>query len=409
MAAPSPQKPARKKSGMKPIFILLILIIVIYGFLSVTFYLAWRDRQDVFHDVTVELGTKSLTLQDFMTEKAMPSRVGFLSDPSVIDIGHVGQTQILLRHGTQQHSVTLTVQDTVPPVADIAAEWEVDVSDGLPVAGSLVRNVVDESEVRVFYDQRPAISQDYSPVEATVIVEDQGGNQLRGSCTFSFTGWLQESITVEAGTELTPEMVLKDPERGVAFLDISRLEEISKAGIGEHILTVSTGHSEANCTITLVDTTPPVLKLQNIRRWPGRTATINDFISYVYDASGKPTVRLVSDMPDFNTKGKYIVTIEATDANGYSVTESAIVWVSDNTTAPEIRGGSKALAVTVNSEPDFLEGIWAVDDEDSNCEITVDTSELDLSTPGIYSITYSALDNSGNMSFLERNVIVKAE
>lgn len=406
MAKFSNKKP--QKSRTKLIFILLILIILLYGFLSILFYLAWRDRQENFHDVTVELGTKSLTIEDFMTEKAMPSRVGFVSDPALINIGKIGQTEIIFRHGTQQHTVTLTVQDTIAPTANIRKEAEVDVSTGIPTAESLVSNIVDESNVTVYYEEQPVISQDYSEVEAVIILEDEGGNRLQGSCIFSFTGWLKESITLEAGTELTAEMVLTDPERGTAFVDISRLKQISKAGIGEHTLTVSTGHSEATCTITLVDTTPPILKLQNIRRWPGRTATINDIISYVYDASGTPTVRLLTDLPNFNEEGKYTVTVEAVDANGYSVRESAIIWVSDNTKAPEIRGADRALTTTVGKKPDFTKDVWVIDDEDHNCELTVDTSELDLDTPGIYSVTYSALDNSGNMAFKERNVIVRA-
>lgn len=401
-------KKQQKKSRTKLIFVLLILIILIYGFLSIMFYLAWRDRQENFHDVTVELGTKSLNIQDFMTEKAMPSRVGFISDPSIINLGKIGQTEVIFRHGTQQHTVTLTVQDTIAPTADIQKEVEIDVSSGIPAATSLVSNVVDESEVKIYYEEQPALSQDYSEVEAVIILEDAGGNQMRSNCIFSFTGWLKESITLEAGTEITPEMVLTDPERGTAFVDISKLKEISKAGMGVHTLTVNTGHSEATCTITLVDTTPPILKLQNIRRWPGRTATINDIISYVYDASGTPTVRLLTDLPNFDEEGKYTVTVEAVDANGYSVQESAIIWVSDNTKAPEIRGIDRALTTSVGKKPDFTKDVWVIDDEDKNCELTVDSSEVDFDTPGIYSVTYSALDHSGNMTFKERNVIVRA-
>lgn len=401
-------KKQQKKSRTKLIFVLLILIILIYGFLSIMFYLAWRDRQENFHDVTVELGTKSLNIQDFMTEKAMPSRVGFISDPSIINLGKIGQTEVIFRHGTQQHTVTLTVQDTIAPTADIQKEVEIDVSSGIPAATSLVSNVVDESEVKIYYEEQPILSQDYSEVEAVIILEDAGGNQMRSNCIFSFTGWLKESITLEAGTEITPEMVLTDPERGTAFVDISKLKEISKAGMGVHTLTVNTGHSEATCTITLVDTTPPILKLQNIRRWPGRTATINDIISYVYDASGTPTVRLLTDLPNFDEEGKYTVTVEAVDANGYSVQESAIIWVSDNTKAPEIRGIDRALTTSVGKKPDFTKDVWVIDDEDKNCELTVDSSEVDFDTPGIYSVTYSALDHSGNMTFKERNVIVRA-
>ena len=52
-------------------------------------------------------------------------------------------------------------------------------------------------------------------------------------------------------------------------------------------------------------------------------------------------------------------------------------------------------------------GVTAVDDIDGKCDVTVDTSGLDLSKEGTYTITYSAMDSSGNVATCERKIIVK--
>ena len=75
----------------------------------------WFSKQMKFQDVTVELGTDSLGISQFMTQYALPHRVGFVSDVSTIDLGKVGTTELVLSHGPKLEKVTLTVQDTTAP------------------------------------------------------------------------------------------------------------------------------------------------------------------------------------------------------------------------------------------------------------------------------------------------------
>ena len=47
-----------------------------------------------------------------------------------------------------------------------------------------------------------------------------------------------------------------------------------------------------------------------------------------------------------------------------------------------------------------------MDDTDGKCDVAVDTSGLDLSKAGSYTVTYSAIDKSGNVASCQRTIVV---
>ena len=79
-----------------------ILCVAVFVGIALCGYTFWYSKQAKFHDVTVELGTPSVSLRDFMTEYARADKVGFVSDVSVIDLNRVGQTQLTLRYDEQE-------------------------------------------------------------------------------------------------------------------------------------------------------------------------------------------------------------------------------------------------------------------------------------------------------------------
>lgn len=391
----------RHRSPLIPILLLIVLLLgALVGWML---YILWGDSQQVFHDVTVELGQQTLDIRDFLTEKGKPSRASFVTDPNTIDLSTVGQTTVTLKHGVKTYVVSLTVEDTTPPEVVFLPEYTVALPDDLPQAGALVESVKDFSQVRTYYSQDPSVPGDYSDTTVTVVVEDTSGNAVEGSCVLHFTGWLKETCTLELGQELTPEMVLLDPQKDAPFLKDTK--DIG-ATLGEHVLTVDTGGATAQCTVTVKDTTPPTLTVQSVRRFPGDSVAVTDFVTSATDLSGEPEVYLTGELPDMKKQGTYTVTIEAKDSSGNVTQQEATLWVSKNLSAPVISGASVDIRVTVNSNPDFLKGVTAKDDIDPKCEITVDTSTLDLSKPGTYYITYSSTDSSGNVGTCKRKVIV---
>ena len=64
-------------------------------------------------------------------------------------------------------------------------------------------------------------------------------------------------------------------------------------------------------------------------------------------------------------------------------------------TAPVISGVEDKTFV-LGDKISYLSGISAVDDVDGEVEVEVDKSEVDVNTPGTYTVTYRAVDAAGN-------------
>ena len=252
---------SRKKTPFL-IPILLLIFLLLMALVGWMLYTLWCDSQQVFHDVTLELGTDTVTIQDFLTPLGNPSRASFVTDPSTLDLSRVGRSSLTLKHGTQKAVVNLIVVDSTPPAAVFLPEYTANVTDSLPQAGALVTSIQDYSQVRVYYEDSPEIPDNYSDVDVTVVVEDTSGNRTTGQCLLHFTGWLKESCTVELGQSLTPEMLLNNPVRDRDLLNLEELKSISGT-LGEHTLTVNTGSVSAQCAVTVTDTTPPALTLHS--------------------------------------------------------------------------------------------------------------------------------------------------
>lgn len=77
--------------------------------------------------------------------------------------------------------------------------------------------------------------------------------------------------------------------------------------------------------------------------------------------------------------------------------EAALPTVAD-TTPPEIIGAGDML-IYVGESPAYRKGITLSDDSGAEgVELTVDSSRVDLATPGRYPVTYTATDRAGNSS-----------
>ena len=397
-----------KGTGMTLVVrILLVVALILMGIVGFMGYTAWIDSREVFRDVTVELGTESVGIRAFMTEKAVGSRVSFVSDPAKIDLSKAQQTKIVLKHGTKNHTVQLTVQDTQAPTAEVPQQQEVSVAEAMPEAAMLVSNIRDASEVKVYYAQEPVIPEDYSDVDVQIVLEDAHGNQTQQTCRFHYTGWLLDSFALELGETLTPDMLLTNPEKDQALMAQMDLNNVNT--VGEHTITLTTGNTQADCVITVLDTTSPELKLQNVRIQPGETVEVKDFVVSASDFSGEPEISVVGELPDCSENGTHTITIVAKDAHGNVTSKEAILWVSDNMNPPEIKGAEEAMVVEKHSTPDFLEGVYAEDDVDGEIKVDVDTSDLDLTAAGTYYITYTAMDSSGNTGTYKRKVTVEPD
>ncbi len=76
-----------------------------------------------------------------------------------------------------------------------------------------------------------------------------------------------------------------------------------------------------------------------------------------------------------------------------------------DTTAPKILGANN-LSVFLGSTVAYRSGILVTDDTDPTPRLSVDSSQVDLSTPGTYPLFYSATDSAGNVATVKTTITV---
>lgn len=135
---------------------------------------------------------------------------------------------------------------------------------------------------------------------------------------------------------------------------------------------------------------------------------MKDFIVSATDASGDVELELLSELP-FGTQGDHLVQIKATDKNGLTVTGETRLRIHNDITPPTIYGLYDMTLTANQPAPDYDSKVSAYDGADGNVAYTYDDSGVDLTRAGIYYVTYTAADLTGNVATHQRKVVVKPD
>lgn len=108
---------------------------------------------------------------------------------------------------------------------------------------------------------------------------------------------------------------------------------------------------------------------------------------------------------DLNAVGTYDIVYSVTDAAGNTTTASATLTVTDDNTPPTILGVHN-ISLYLGSAASYRSGVEVRDDKDTAPTLEVDSSKVDLSTPGTYPLVYIARDMTGNETRMEVTVTV---
>lgn len=361
-----------------------------------------REQLPKFHDVTIELGTESLGIRDFMTQFAEQDKVAFVTDVTQIDLGAVGQTEITLRHGKKQETVTLKVQDTTAPAVEFTTR-RLESIGYEPKPEDFVVSITDLSETTVAFKEPFVSPEVYTDLKLTVVVTDAAGNATEQVCTVTYT-WMRESVTLELGTPLTKDMILMDAEKDGELIDQAVIDEINAAGEGEYTVTATSGESTMSCKILIQDTQGPALKVRDVSIYENGTVTLRSFVTSASDPSGQVKLELIGTY-DVKKLGTYALTVKATDPKGLVTEKEVKLHVVADTTPPVI-SGLKAMSVKKHSTPDYMTGVSAYDAKDGAVSFTYNADSVDLTKAGNYTVYYSAADKSGNKASGKRTVTV---
>lgn len=202
---------------------------------------------------------------------------------------------------------------------------------------------------------------------------------------------LYPELTMEAGG------VFPVPE---SFLAEKRDMQVSYANTaavktnvpGTYDVMLTCNGKEYTSKIRVVDTVAPTAELQDINAM-GNIPEAKDFIVSVKDATEVTAMYLTE--PDKNKDGDQTVTIVLTDLGGNTTQLQAKLTLVIDREAPVITGVADKI-VYLGESVSYLNGVTVTDDMDPEPTVEVDRSNVDLSTIGEYTVTYTATDASGN-------------
>ncbi len=126
------------------------------------------------------------------------------------------------------------------------------------------------------------------------------------------------------------------------------------------------------------------------------------------DLDPEPIISVDESKLDPSVPGTYTLTYIARDANGNQTAETVSVTVIEDTVGPEILGVTD-LSIYQGSTVSYRRSVVLKDDYDEAPALQIDSSKVDLATPGTYEVTYTATDAAGNKTVLTTTITVKEQ
>ena len=215
---------------------------------------------------------------------------------------------------------------------------------------------------------------------------------ILGGLAYFFRNPFVETYTLEAGHELKVEDLLVDDVKASFKTEVT--EELTKT-LGEHTLVMNAKGLSYKVLLTIVDTTAPTGKpVSGITLWSDETFDPNQFVKDIVDAT-KVTVSFAEEI-DKTKAGEKKVKVKLVDEGGNETIVETKMKLKVDTTAPVI-GLPAMITAKLGESISYRSNVYIVDDRDGEItDFKVDNSKVDSSKTGIYTVTYTAVDKSGN-------------
>ncbi len=202
---------------------------------------------------------------------------------------------------------------------------------------------------------------------------------------------LKSELTVEAGAALpdASAFLADGAQAQISYADTSAVQ-VNKIGV--YKVTLLCDGKKRDASIRVVDTVAPVATAQTVQIFGVAQPEAKEFVTNIQDGT---TVTVTYLAAPSAAPGEQTVTVVLTDEAGNSTQLQAKLVRTVDTTAPVITG-AKDITVYQGDSVQYMSGIIVTDDLDTDPQIVVDRSTVDLSTPGEYTVTYTVTDKGGN-------------
>lgn len=350
-----------------------------------------------------------------------------LSSTGTVDTSKPGSYSVVYtatnqRGETSTKKITVTVidaiKDTTPPVISDIADIVLNQGNAYTpsVAGASAYDSHD-GDVPVYIVSSDVDTSKAGTYHIVYGAKDAAGNESTKTITVTVKAVADTTVPVISASDLSIDQGSSfDPLKNVSATDnvdgttAVKVESnnVDTSKPGSYQVTYSATDKAGNkatktITVTVVDkssqskdTTAPVINASDIQIDNNENIDPLKNVTATDDVDGAVPVVVLSNDVNANVKGVYHITYQASDAAGNKATKTITVTVTKNkdTTAPVIYADD--LTITQGSTFDANTAASAIDDTDGDLRVTVESNDVDTSTPGTYQVTYSATDKAGN-------------
>ena len=205
------------------------------------------------------------------------------------------------------------------------------------------------------------------------------------------------TYTIEAGSDLPSPYRLVGAD-GAAY--VAGFDETCVNRPGTYTIPMTDAEGRKyNLKLTVRDRKAPVVTPKHVYYAKGvSTPDALDFIGSIVEAD-EYTAYFECDLPDMDQIGDYDIVFRVEDASGNKTKElHSILTVIEDTTPPVFKTVPE-LSAYVGEAIAYRKGLVVTDNCGGAVDIQVDASAVDPNTPGDYTVSFTATDESGNVSW----------
>ena len=220
---------------------------------------------------------------------------------------------------------------------------------------------------------------------------------------YDYSSRVYASCIVELGGEVSADDFLKNTNHEAEF---TKGTVVSTDHIGEYSVGIESKPFTYQCTLEVDDTVAPELTVKELTRTMQEIPSANDFVESVSDLSGDVNVYFGEGI-SFDNYGDIPVSIVAEDGSGNRTEAKTVLHlVEEYDIEPPVIEGQLDKTIYVGQSISFKNGVVVTDNQDTDIEVQVDSSQVKLDVAGEYTVVYTAEDSMGNMDLKEGTITV---
>lgn len=368
----------------------IFCLLVAAGVWGVWFF----ENNSIYKVCRVEAGIE-VGVNDFL--KTTDANAVFTSESDPIDITVPGEYHLVIKKRFFEHPCTLYIEDTTAPAFDI--EPLVIEYGQTCEAKDFVKNVKDATQTSITFVGEPDF--DSASVQKVRIVVADAANNIAMKETELTISMVVNTLEVEAGGEIpsASDFVISDAKA----LIHTDLESIDYTQLASHVVIVELEGKKYEVEMQVVDTTAPVFTVKDFSGFTKCKPNAEKFVDSSEDVT-KLTFSFETE-PDSAKTGTQDVVIIATDEGGNTASQKAKMTLEEDKEAPVIEF-VKETKLYIGDSASYKSYVKVTDNCKDEPELTIDAAGVDINKTGIYNVTYTATDCSGNSSSKTMELVV---